>query len=103
MSTVYIKTNKLDITHEDQEQHGLKFSVLVEKDNYNYVEVIGEDAEIAIWKTRVGGLDSTLDEINAIIASLPNQNNQQQGIIDQILIDNINMQMQIDTLITSSL
>lgn len=74
MSIVYIKTDNLNITHEDQEQHGLKFSVLVTKDNINYVKVTGEDAEIAIWKTRVSGENSTLDEINTVIDSLSNSN-----------------------------
>lgn len=74
MSTVYIKTNNLDITHEDQEQHGLKFEVLVIKDDINYVKVTGEDTEIATWKTRVNGEDSTIDEINTIIDLLPNPN-----------------------------
>lgn len=74
MSTVYVKTNDLDITHEDQEQHGLKFSVLVIKDDINYIKVTGEDTEIAAWKSRVKGEDSTLDEINTIIDSLPNPN-----------------------------
>jgi hypothetical protein len=102
MSTVYVKTSNLDITHEDQEQHGLKFQVMTQKDGLYYIEVIGEDAEITTWKTRVNGQDSNLDEINTIIDSQPNPNSQQE-IIDQILIDNINMQEQIDTLITSSL
>jgi uncharacterized coiled-coil protein SlyX len=103
MSTVYIKTPNLDITHEDQEQHGLKFNVQTQKDDIYYIKVTGEDTEIATWKTRVSGQDSSLDEINTIIASQPNPTNQQQEIIDKILVDNINMQTQIDTLITNSL
>lgn len=68
---VYIKTSKLSITHEDQELDGLKFQILASKDNTDYVQVEGADDKVLAWKTRVEGADSTIDEVNAIIACLP--------------------------------
>ncbi|WP_211143163.1 hypothetical protein [Clostridium aciditolerans] len=61
----------MSITHEDQEVDKLKFQVLTSKDDYNYVQVDGPEGAILNWKTRVEGTDSTLDEINTVIASIP--------------------------------
>lgn len=77
---VYIKTSKLSITHEDQEVDGLKFSVLVSKDGFDYVQVEGADTAITSWKTRVEGTDSTIAEINAVIASIPSSPEEQKMI-----------------------
>ncbi len=73
---VYIKTSKLSITHEDQEKDNLKFQVVLSKDDINYVQVEGPEEAIIDWKTRVEGIDSTIEEINAIIALLPKSEEQ---------------------------
>lgn len=67
----YIKTKKLSITHEDQEVDGLRFSVLAAKDNIDYVQVEGTEEAILKWKEKVEGEDSTIEEIDSIIASYP--------------------------------
>ncbi len=73
---VYIKTSKLSITHEDQEKDNLKFQVIVSKDNIDYVQVEGPEESIKNWKARVEGIDSTIEEINSIIALLPKSEDQ---------------------------
>ncbi len=71
----YIKatfTGKGFITHADQETQGLSFSIMLTlEDNVVYLKVTGEEAKINTWKSRVSGVDSTLEEIESLTPPPP--------------------------------
>jgi|GEM_PF-4794280 len=66
----YIKTENFEITHEDQEVYGLRFTILATLNQIDkiidYVRVTGEETEISAWKNRVNGIEITQQEMEEI-------------------------------------
>jgi len=59
------------ITHEEQEEQGLSFEVLCQKDGITYIRVSGEETNVNTWVIRVLGVEVTEIYIQSIIDSLP--------------------------------
>lgn len=58
------------ISHEDQEQNGLKFNGRAG----DIMEVTGDEAQINTWATRVGGVEKTEVEALALIKKVEDAN-----------------------------